>query len=306
MDVTVQTNNSDTTALWQRIDPVSILMGIAFALIWSSAFSVAKVALEDSPPFLILTLRFLVSGLLATGFALAIGQRMKLTSTQWLAVLILGICQNSLYLGLNFQAMTVIDASLTAIIASTLPLIVALLGLVFRLERLGLWGLVGLAAGMIGVLIIMVSRFNGGADAGGLALCVIAACALAAATMIMRGVDLGKNLLMIVGLQMLCGGLSLVPVTLWLEDPALLNPTWRLGAAFTYIVLLPGIVATLIWFRLIQRIGAVRASVYHFLNPALGAMFASFMLGELISVQDMIGVVVLTTGILLVQLDRGR
>ena len=38
------------------------LMIAAFCLLWSSAFAVAKLALADCPPLLLLTARFLLAG----------------------------------------------------------------------------------------------------------------------------------------------------------------------------------------------------------------------------------------------------
>jgi drug/metabolite transporter (DMT)-like permease len=68
------------------------------------------------------------------GIALALGQSFRLSRAQWRAVLIFGICQNALYLGLNFVAMQTVEASLAAIIASVMPLMVAAAnwGLIFR------------------------------------------------------------------------------------------------------------------------------------------------------------------------------
>ena len=78
-----------------------------------------------------LSARFLISGLIAVGVARAMGQSWRLTQPQWRATIIFGLCQNGLYLGLNFVAMQRIEASLAAIIASTMPLLVAALGWAF-------------------------------------------------------------------------------------------------------------------------------------------------------------------------------
>ena len=61
---------------------------------------------------------------------------------------------------------------------------------------------------------------------------------------------------MVVGLQMLVGSAALWPPALLLEtwDP---NWTPTVVAAFAYTVLVPGLIATLIWFWLVDRIGAV-------------------------------------------------
>ena len=83
----------------------TILMGLAFALMWSSAFATAAIIVADIPPFTTLALRFAISGMLAVGLALALGQSWRLTRAQAFAVLVFGLCQNALYLGLNFVAL---------------------------------------------------------------------------------------------------------------------------------------------------------------------------------------------------------
>lgn len=285
---------------------VAVLIGIGFALMWSSAFSVVKLALADAPPFLILTMRFLASGTIAVTIAFMLGQRLPMQKRQWVAILVLGLCQNSLYLGLNFKAMTLVPAGLAAILASSVPLIVALCCRLFLRERLGWMGYAGLASGFAGVLIIMESRIAGGESGFGIALCLLGAIAMASATLIVRNTDLGKGLLMIVGLQMLVGSVSLVPVAFLLEDPESVRLTASLVFAFIYIALVPGVIATLVWFYLVRRIGATHAAAFHFLNPAFGVIIANLLLGELIGLRDVIGVAIVMGSILLVQLSRAK
>lgn len=114
-------------------------MGLAFALMWSSAFTSARIIVQAAPPLTTLGLRFLVSGLLGIVIARMLGQSWRLTRAQWRATIVFGICQNALYLGLNFVAMQYIEASLAAIIASTMPLLVGFFAWAFMGERLGRW-----------------------------------------------------------------------------------------------------------------------------------------------------------------------
>ncbi len=116
------------------MDMRAILMGLAFAAMWSSAFTSARIIVAAAPPLTALALRFLISGLIAVVIALIMRQSWRLTATQWRATIVFGICQNALYLGLNFVAMQTIEASLAAIIASTMPLLVALAGWLFLRE----------------------------------------------------------------------------------------------------------------------------------------------------------------------------
>ena len=130
-----------------------------------------------------------------------------------------------------------------------------------------------------------------------------AVLALTFATLAVRGASSGGNVLMIVGLQMLVGAACLAPASLLLE-------TWKITwspafvAAFAYTVIVPGLIATLTWFLLVRRIGAVKAATFHFLNPFFGVAIAAALLGERLGPSDLVGVGIIMLGILAVQLSR--
>ena len=285
------------------MDIRAILAGLAFALIWSSAFTSARIIVADAPPILSLSLRFLISGLIGIALARFLGQSWRLTPRQWRATIVFGLCQNALYLGLNFVAMQTVEASLASIIASTMPLAVGFAGWVVFRERLSALGVLGLCAGAGGVALIMGARMQAGADFYGIALCFIAVASLSVATLMVRGASSGGNLLMIVGLQMLVGSAFLVIPGLIFDQPVV-NWSVELVLAFSYTVLMPGLVATFIWFWLVQRIGAVKAATFHFLNPFFGVMIAAVLLGETLRIWDIVGVAVIMFGILAVQMAR--
>jgi len=285
------------------MDIRAIGMGLLFALIWSSAFTSARIIVVDASPLASLALRFFISGVIGVLIARALGQTWTLTRSQWKATFVFGICQNAIYLGLNFVAMQWIEASLASIIASSMPLLVAFAGWAVLKEKLSTLGLVGMALGFAGVVLIMGSRLGGGVDPLGIALCVIAAMALAVATLSMRNAMSGGNLMMVVGLQMLVGsGVLFVAALLFEESHA--NITLPLVAAFVYTTLAPGLFATWLWFKLVARIGAVRAATFHFLNPFFGVAVAALILGEALGLIDVIGVVIIAAGILAVQLSK--
>jgi drug/metabolite transporter (DMT)-like permease len=163
-----------------------------------------------------------------------------------------------------------------------------------------------LLAGFAGVTLIMGGRVAGGADPLGVALCVAGLVALAVATLAVRGIRVSEGLLMVVGLQMFVGSVTLLPVGLVFESVGDVRPTLSLALAFIYTVFVPGVIATVIWFRLVARIGATAASAFHFLNPALGVGIAALLLGERIGWLDVAGVVIVTAGIVAVQTARAR
>ncbi len=285
------------------MDLRAIAMGLTFAFIWSSAFASARIIVADASPLFSLALRFLISGVLGVAIARALGQSWNLTRSQWHATILFGICQNALYLGLNFYALQTIEASLAAIIASTMPLLVALAGWLLMGEKLLPLGVIGLLAGFAGVAVIMGSRVSAGIDLNGVAMCGLGALALTFATLAVRGATSGGNFMMVVGLQMLVGSAVLFVAAPFFET-IYFNPTLPVLLAFTYTTLFPGLVATLIWFMLLNRIGAIRAATFHFLNPVFGVTVAAILLGERLGPMDVVGVLVTTLGILAVQLSR--
>jgi drug/metabolite transporter (DMT)-like permease len=284
----------------------ALFMGLAFAVMWSSAFTSARIIVAHAPPLGTLALRFAISGLLAVWIARRLGEVAAFNRAQWRAIIVFGICQNALYLGLNFVAMQTIEASLASIIASSMPLLVGAAGwLVFR-ERLAPLALAGLVAGMAGVALIMGARLSGGVDLFGLALCVAGVLALTVATLSVAGASSGGNVLMVVGAQMLVGAGALGVVSLAVELPYAVDWTWQLGAAFAYTTLVPGLLATFVWFKLVGMIGPVRAATFHFLNPFLGVAIAALVLGETLRPLDLVGVAIIMGGILAVQLSRQK
>lgn len=287
------------------MDLRAILMGLVFAFIWSSAFTSARIIVEAAPPLWALTLRYALAGLVGVAIAAMLGQSWRLSPAQWRAILIFGICQNAIYLGFNFVAMQWVEASLAAIIASTMPLLVAAANWGFFREKLPLMGVAGLIAGFGGVGLIMSHRLGGGADVTGVIFCILGACALAVATLTVRSATGKGNLLMIIGLQTLVGAIAVLPFAAILEPFSAALGGWVV-AAFLYTSFVPGLLATFIWFLLVQRIGATRAATFHFLNPVFGVLVAWALLGEALRVTDLLGVAIIACGILAVQMARAR
>ena len=78
------------------LDTGALAMGLAFAFMWSSAFTSARIILVDASPLYSLAARFLLSGLIGVAIARAMGQSWRLTPRQWYATILFGICQNAL------------------------------------------------------------------------------------------------------------------------------------------------------------------------------------------------------------------
>ncbi|AXC49268.1 DMT family transporter [Paracoccus suum] len=286
------------------MDFKSIVMGLLFALIWAAAFTATRIVAIAFPPLTALVLRFALSGLIGVGLAMAMGQRAQFSRDEWRGILVFGLCQNALYLGLNWSAMQWVEASAASIIASMMPLIVALIGWLVLGERLRPLAIAGLITGFVGVAIIMGVRLQHGLSVPGTIMCLFAVVALAVATLSVRGAGAGRNVMMAVGLQMAVGAVALLPFALALEWGRPWVMDGSVAAALGFSILVPGLAATWIWMRLVTRIGAVRAATFHFLSPFLGVAIAAALLGERFGPSDVIGAAIIAAGIFMVQILR--
>ena len=114
-----------------------------------------------------------------------------------------------------------------------------------------------------------------------------------------------KNILIVVGLQMLAGSLFLLPLSYFVEVWSVsFNTTFLI--TFLYIAAFPGIIGPVIWFYLQKEIGAVRYSSFHFLVPFFGIGISYFLLGETLTFIDTIGVLIIILGLYLVNKEKGR
>lgn len=278
------------------------ILGVSFALIWSSAFTSARISMFDAPPFLLLSLRFFISGIIALIIAYAIGQKINFSKSEWWSILIFGLCQNTVYLGLNFMAMQWIQASLAATIASLLPLVVTIFLWSFYNEKVNAWGLIGLIIGILGLILIVKSNIPTEFNTFGIIFCLIGVMALATATIIVRNSS-NRNIIMLIGLQMLVGSVTLLPLSIAFETWEV-NWTINLVISFLYTTIFPGLIATLIWFKLIHFIGPVKAAAFHFLNPFFGVLIAYLVLSEQLVWQQLLGVLLITVAIISLQLSK--
>jgi drug/metabolite transporter (DMT)-like permease len=278
------------------------LMVVAFCLLWSSAFSVAKFAMADCPPLLLLTARFLLAGLLVLGVAAISGMQLKNTSRRDVALFaLLGVANQAAYLGLGYVGLRSISSGLSALIISANPVLTAVFATALLGERMTWRKVAGLVLGIAGVAVVVQNRLAAGADhLTGILFSLAALVSLVGGTILFKRFAPKGDLWIGNGVQSLAAGLALAPVAFGAESVADIVPSWRLLAAFTYLVLLVSVFAYLLWFRILAVSGATAASSFHFLMPPLGLLFGWLLLGEHVAPLDLIGIVPVALGIYLV------
>jgi drug/metabolite transporter (DMT)-like permease len=273
----------------------------AFCVIWSSAYSVAKLALYDCPPLYLLTARFLLAGGITLAVAAFYPDWRDLKRRDVVALAVLGVFNFALYLGLNCYGMLTIPAGLSALIISANPVLTALLATYFLNEQMTWRKAVGLLLGVGGVAFIVGSRATVGLLSPiGIAFTLGALLALVVGTILFKRLAPNSTLWLGNGIQNLAGGFAVAPFAFAFERVGDIVPSARFFAALAYTVLLVSIVAYMLWFHILKVSGATAASAYHFLMPPLGLFFGWLILGEHAELADLLGIVPVALGIYLV------
>jgi drug/metabolite transporter (DMT)-like permease len=274
-----------------------------FCILWSLAFAVAKVALTDCPPLLLLMVRFLIAGFVMLGLAALQKGQATLSWRDLGCLIVIGIANNALYLGLGYVGLRTVSAGLGTLVVSANPVLTAVLAAMFLDERLTWQKLAGLALGVGGVGFIVAHRLSHGGSgdsAAGLLFTFGALLSIVGGTILYKKLAPKGSLLLGSALQNIAGGLVLIPFAFWFESLSEIVPSWRLVASLGYLVVLGSIAGYLLWQHLIREMGATAASAYHFVMPPLGVLFAWLLLGEHVALADMLGIVPVALGIYLV------
>jgi len=274
-----------------------------FCVVWSLSFAVAKIALVDCPPLLLLMARFLLAGLIMLGLGALKPGEISLTKRDLLAFAVIGIANNAMYLGFGYVGLRTVSAGLGTLVVSANPVLTAVLAAMFLSERLTLQKVIGLVLGVGGVGFIVAHRLstgNGQDSATGLIFTGCALLSIVAGTILYKKLAPKGGILIGQAVQNLAGGLVLIPFAFSFESISEIVPTGRLLLSLAYLTLLGSLVGYLLWQHLLRVMGATAASSYHFLMPPLGVLFGWLLIGEHVTLADVLGIVPVALGIYLV------
>jgi drug/metabolite transporter (DMT)-like permease len=215
-------------------------------------------------------------------------------------VAVLGITLNQACLVFAFANTT---ASNVALLSATTPLFTALLAALVGLERPGIRHWASTVLGFVGIVfIVAVAPISGGASRPllGAALALVASFCTAASTIPIRPLMRRYTGLRILTWQMLIGAALLLPIALpsiAIEDfgQIPLSVWGTLG----YTAIVTGALTNLLFFAVIDRVGPSRATVFLYLQTALGVAFSAVLLNEHLSAAQLFGGTVVIVSILL-------
>lgn len=266
-------------------------MLLVTVLIWAFNFTVTKYAFEHGfRPLAYSSLRFASAGLLLA--VLTYGRERTFRLERRHAFLLVGAAIVGIYLNqLAFvYAIDLTSASTTALIFGSLPVVTALFAFVLGVERLS--RRIGLATALsFGGVALVALGAEGGftTDLTGNALAFAAAVTWGLYSVALVPLLNHYSPYRVSAFALLAGSVPAILTAL----PQLRDQQWDLSpvvwAGFAFAVLGPLVLANVLWFTAIERVGPSRATLAANLQPFLAAVFALVLLSESISAIQLVG-----------------
>lgn len=281
--------------------PLYMALALLFSLLWASAFMAVKVGLRSSPPFFLMGFRFFLAGALLLLFSRWKGYAFPTSARDWGRLVIIGLLNNAAYLGLAGLALRNLSGGMGAVIASTNPLMLALVAPFFLRERFTLVKGAGFLLAFASVFAVMYSRTGSADQPGAMALMLLANALMVAGTVLFKRWAPRQGLTVVNGVQLLASSVALLAPSLLMEPLTTVRWDLNLFSAVAYLALAVSCGAMIIWFTLLRSGDAGKASAFFFLNPVLGLFLGALLLGEPLHAFDLVGTVGVALGIYMVQ-----
>lgn len=290
---------------------------IAFAIVyivWGSTYFFIRLSVAHIPPMMVGMLRYLVAGLLMLGWCVVRREPLFTKGVIGPAFVsgFLLLCGGN---GILIWAEQYVPSSLAAVLLASGPIWFVLLD---RRQ----WGvnlrsrstLVGLGVGFIGVLLLFAERLRGVSSVQGrgtlaLLMLIIASISWAAGSLYSKYRSAPVSNSVNAGWQMLMAGLVFLPASgisgEWANFHFREVPlsSWL---AIAYLVTMGSLAGYSAFVWLLQVRPATQVSTHAYVNPVVAVLLGVFFAGESLSAMQLLGLAVILTSVLLINLAKYR
>ncbi len=279
-----------------------IIAGISFAILWASASSATKVALQSAQPFVIAVTRFLIAGTIMLFISHIVLKERLPAGQEWKQIAVYAILNVSIYLGLYVIAMLYVSAGLGSLSTGTNPVMISIIAAVWLRQPLKRATIISLFLCTAGIVVAAYPLLkNSYATPGGLLILFISMLSYSAgAVYFSKNKWHSLHMMVINGWQTLFGGIFLVPLLFAFYNGSKNVYDIKSIGGTLWLALPVSIGAVQLWLYLL-RDNPVKASFWLFLCPVFGFIMAAVVLKEPISWYTFVGVALVIVGLYMVQ-----
>jgi drug/metabolite transporter (DMT)-like permease len=306
--------------------PFYPLLLVAPFFFWGTAMVAMKGVIPHTTPLFLGGVRLVPAGMLVLLAAIVLGKPQPQTWRAWAWIGLFALIDGALFQGFLAAGLARTGAGLGSVMIDSQPLAVALLAFWLFGERIGLWGWLGLAVGVLGISllglpdewilgIVRHQSLPNGVELGanliadlfqnGQWLMLLAAVSMAVGTVILRYVSRHADPVVATGWHMILGGLPLFALSAQIETAQFAQLDWSNWLAMGYSTVFGSAIAYALFFYFASSGSLTSLSSLTFLTPIFALLFGNLFLGEMLSPVSWVGVALTLVSIYLInQRDR--
>ncbi|ACB07241.1 DMT family transporter [Candidatus Korarchaeum cryptofilum] len=272
---------------------------IILSVLWGASFLFMGILVKELPPLTISASRLTIASLL---IGILASRRPK--NLPWRELLILGVLNNTIPYALILWGQRYVSSSVASIINSTSPFFTSIFAhFLTDDEKINKFSMMGISLGFSGVLAMAWDSAQGSLI-GELAIITAVICYSYATVYGRRFYSMGLSPLDIAFGQLSTAAATSIPLAI-LERPWLAMPSQRAWVSIIGISVFSTALAYLIFFRILERAGATNANLVTLLIPVTATLLCTAFLGERLELRHIVGMCLIMTGLLIMNL-RGE
>ena len=269
------------------------------AVLWGSTYAFIKIGVATIPPVTLVAARTLIAGLLLWLIISLRHIALPRDGATWRRFL-LQACLNTVVPSVLIAwAQLTVESSLATILNSTSPIFTFLFTwTITRHEPVTARKLFGVVAGLGGIILIVgVEALTGlGQMVLAQTALVVATIAYAWAAIFGRGFREHDPMVPATG-SLLAGLVMLVPLSLIVDRPWTLAPSFESLAALLGLSVFSGALGVVIYFRLLNTLGSVGTTAQAYLRVPVGVAIGVVLLGEILAPTGWAGLLCVFIGV---------
>ena len=270
---------------------------LAFIILWSSAFVSGQFIVQSASPFASLTFRFFIVGICFLIFSYYLREKVFVKFNLAIQACITGILFHGFYLGGVFFSYSVgLSATLSALIVGLQPVLTNILSGPILKERITFIQWIGILLGFIGTILVIGYDIGVKIPIIGLAASIVALLGATIATIWQKKITSNLTLSVNNFYQAFAASIFLFIISLIFEVPSI-NFDTRFNLSMGWQIIMVSFGAYAILMYLIKTGTASKTSSLFFLVPPVTAIMAWLVLGEKLSIIDIIGLLICAFGV---------
>ena len=261
--------------------------------VWGSAFMFIKIATPELGPIALVNIRLAVAGLIFIPFLLQ-QKYLKHFRSNLKNILVLSVINTALPFSLFAYASLESSSNMLSILNGTTAIMAVVISTIWLKIRLNFFQIMGVFIGLFGI-VVLANPDNVYISMKATIFCLSAAFCYALSANYIQKFAYKTNTIVLIGWSLVMASVLLLPITFF-NLPSQL-PSKNVIFSILWLGVISTGVAFLGYVRLIEKVGAVKTATVAYFIPVFGVIWGYVFLGEPITLQILIGMILILIGI---------